>query len=234
MELRELRQVSWPRRHHRWVSLFHCTSSASVLIFYECSWTRGMGLMLATNVFAQHVECRSLRTYSAKEMAFNILGQHHTGRAYPGHLNGGVDHPPDLADITVRSHQDINAVSSLREAISCDNALVYKITNGPDAEAVLRNVPMMPHANFKLEFPKPELPESLADLTHLQGLTDLEKVIAIAGLAEAGLWGSSQTRWEMEARGRLTIEGCFEMARIMASSNISMANSRTAHCALGG
>ena len=118
MELGELRQVSWPRRRHHWVSLFHCTSSASVLIFGECSWTRGMGLMLATNVAAQHVEYRSIHTYSAKGMAFNILGQHHTGRAYPGHLNGGMDHPPDLADITVRSHQDINAVSSLHEAIS--------------------------------------------------------------------------------------------------------------------
>jgi len=43
-----------------------------------------------------------------------------------------------------------------------------------------------PRANFKFEFPKPELPESLADLTHLQGLIDLEKVIVVAGFAEVG------------------------------------------------
>jgi len=130
-------------------------------------------------------------------------------------LNGGMDRLPDLADITVRSRQEINAESSLRKAISRDNALDYKITNGPDAEAVLRNVPVTPRANFKFEFPKPELPQSLADLSHLQGLIDLEKVIVIAGFAEVGPWGSSRTRWEMEARGEFTIEGCIEMAWIM-------------------
>ena len=177
--------------------------------------------MSATNVVAQHVESHGVRTCSAKEMEFNILGLMHPllfsiTQVEPiwADLNGGMDRLPDLADITV-SRQEINAESSLRKAISRDNAMDYKITNGPDAEAVLRNVPVMPRANFKFEFPKPELPESLADLTHLQGLIDLEKVIVIAGFAEVGPWGSSRTRWEMEARGEFTIEGCIEMAWIM-------------------
>ena len=47
----------------------------------------------------------------------------------------------------------------------------------------------MHRANFKFEFPKPL--ELLADLTHLEGLIDLEKVIVIAGFAEVGPWGGS-------------------------------------------
>jgi len=38
-------------------------------------------------------------------------------------------------------------------------------------------------------------------------LIDLEKVAVITGFAEASPWGSSRTRWEMEARGEFTIEG---------------------------
>ena len=99
----------------------------------------------------------------------------------------------------MKIRQEINAESSLCKAISRDNALDYKITNGPDAEAVLKSVPVTPRANFKFEFPKSELPESLADISNLQGLIDLEKVVVIAGFAEVGPWGSSRTRWEMEA-----------------------------------
>jgi uncharacterized membrane protein YhdT len=46
-------------------------------------------------------------------------------------------------------------------------------------------------------------------------LIDLEQVVVITGFAEVGSWGSSRTRWEMEAREEFTIEGCIEMAWIM-------------------
>ncbi|KAF8816257.1 hypothetical protein BYT27DRAFT_7208450 [Phlegmacium glaucopus] len=41
---------------------------------------------------------------------------------------------------------------------------------------------------------------SLSDLSHLRGLVDLEKVVVITSYGEVGPWGSSRTRWEMEAR----------------------------------
>jgi hypothetical protein len=52
-------------------------------------------------------------------------------------MNGGL---PDHADITV-SRQEINAESSLRKAISRENTMDYKSADGPDAKAVLTNVP---------------------------------------------------------------------------------------------
>jgi 3-oxoacyl-ACP reductase-like protein/malonyl CoA-acyl carrier protein transacylase/acyl dehydratase len=40
-------------------------------------WTRGTGLMNATNIVAEGIEKHGVRTFSAKEMAFNILGLMH-------------------------------------------------------------------------------------------------------------------------------------------------------------
>jgi len=136
--------------------------------------------MSATNTVAEHIEAHGARTFSAKEMAFHVLG---------------LMHP---------------LLFSTR-----DNAADFQVTNGPEAENVMRSVPVTPRANFKFDFPKLESPESLADLAHLQGILDLDKVLVIAGFAEVGPWGSSRTRWEMEARGEFTIEGCIEMAWIM-------------------
>ena len=52
----------------------------------------------------------------------------------------------------------------------------------------------------------------MAELFKLQGMVDLEKVTAITGFGEVDPWGSSRTRWEIQARGEFTIEGCIEMA----------------------
>lgn len=178
--------------------------------------------MNATNQVAHQIESHGVRTFSAKEMAFNILGLMHPllfsiTQVEPiwADLNGGMDRLPDLADITVKIRADLNAESTLRKSVARDNGADYKIVNGPDAEAVLKSVPVTPRANFRFEFPKLESPESLADLSKLQGLIDLDKVMVVAGFAEVGPWGSSRTRWEMEARGEFTIEGCIEMAWIM-------------------
>jgi fatty acid synthase subunit alpha, fungi type len=51
-------------------------------------------------------------------------------------------------------------------------------------------------------------------------LIDLDQVVVIAGFAEVGPWGGSRTRWEMEARGEFTFEGCIEMAWIMGFINL--------------
>ena len=68
----------------------------------------------------------------------------------------------------------------------------------------------------------PDLPEATRQTdpggsrgSQLRGMLDLEKVIVVTGFAEVGPWGSSRTRWEMEARGEFTIEGCIEMAWMM-------------------
>ena len=189
-------------------------------MFYR--WTRGTGLMEATNTVAHELEGHGVRTFSAKEMAFNILGLMHPllfsiTQVEPiwADLNGGMDRLPDLADITTRIRTDLAKKSELRRSIARDNAADFKVINGVEAERVLQTVNVTPRANFQFSFPTLEPAELLENLSKLRGMLDLEKVVVITGFAEVGPWGSSRTRWEMEARGEFTIEGCIEMAWMM-------------------
>lgn len=178
--------------------------------------------MGATNMVAQQVESYGVRTFSANEMAFNILGLMHPllfsiTQVEPiwADLNGGMDRLPDLAEITTKIRLEINHQSDLRRAITRDNAADFKIVNGTEAERALQTISVTPRANHKFNFPELEAPAALEELSKLQGLVDLDKVIVVTGFAEVGPWGSSRTRWEMEARGRFSIEGCIEMAWMM-------------------
>ena len=126
-----------------------------------------------------------------------------------------MDRLPDMADITTRIRLSLIKKSEFRQAIAWDNSADFKIINGLQAERVLQTINVTPCANFRFDFPALEPTESLADVAKLQGMVDLDKVIVITGFAEVGPWGSSRTRWEMEARGEFTIEGCIEMAWIM-------------------
>jgi fatty acid synthase subunit alpha len=186
------------------------------------SWTRGTGIMGPTNIVAHELESYGVRTFSAKEMAFNILGLMHPllfsiTQVEPiwADLNGGMDRLPDLADVTNRIRSALNKKSDLRRAIARDNAADYKVMNGVEAERLLQTVNVVPRANFRFDSPRLEQTASLQDLAYLRGMIDLEKVIVVTGFAEVGPWGSSRTRWEMEARGQFTIEGCIEMAWMM-------------------
>jgi fatty acid synthase subunit beta len=178
--------------------------------------------MDASNMVAHELESYGVRTFSAKEMAFNILGLMHPllfsiTQVEPiwADLNGGMDRLPDLADITTRIRLSLNKKSDLRRAIARDNSADFKVINGLEAERILQAVNVTPRANFRFDFPALEPYESLSDVAKLQGMVDLDKVIVITGFAEVGPWGSSRTRWEMEARGQFTIEGCIEMAWMM-------------------
>jgi fatty acid synthase subunit alpha len=113
---------------------------------------------------AQGIETHELRTFSAKEMAFNILGLMHPilfsiTQVEPvwGDLSGGFDRIADLADMTTRIRVGINKKAELRRAIARDNAAEFKVINGAEAERVLQTVNITPRANFRFEFP--ELPE---------------------------------------------------------------------------
>lgn len=175
-----------------------------------------------TNIVAHELESYGVRTFSAKEMAFNILGLMHpllfsVAQVEPiwADLNGGMDRLPDFADIVTRIRQRLMKKSELRKAITLDNSADYKIVHGVEAERLVKTVDVVPRANFSFDFPILESTDSLSKLSHLRGLVDLDKVVVITGSGEVGPWGSSRTRWEMEARGEFTIEGCIEMAWMM-------------------
>ncbi len=100
---------------------------------------------------------------------------------------------------------------SIWHVITHDNATEFKIINGAEAERVLQTVNITPHANFRFEFPELPGAHTPESISQLHDVVDLNKVIVISGFGEVGPWGFSHTRWEMEAKGHLTLEGCIKM-----------------------
>ncbi|KAI9886836.1 MAG: 3-oxoacyl-[acyl-carrier-protein] synthase [Watsoniomyces obsoletus] len=186
-------------------------------------WTRGTGLMSGNNLIAEGVERLGVRTFSQQEMAFNILGLMTPeivdlcqSEPVYADLNGGFQFIENLKDLMTNIRKDILGTSEIRQAVAKETAIENKIVNGAEREALYTRVEVEPRANIKFEFP--ELPDwkVIEPLnTDLKGMVDLKKTVVIAGFAEVGPFGSARTRWEMEAYGEFSLEGCVEMAWVM-------------------
>lgn len=187
-------------------------------------WTRGTGLMSGNNVVAEGVERYGVRTFSQQEMAFNLLGLMAPSivnlcQLEPvfADLNGGLQFIPNLKDLMTDLRKEIMETSEIRKAVTKETAIENKIVNGEDSEALYKKVTIEPRANIKFEFPElPDWDKEVEPLNgKLKGMVDLDKVVVVTGFAEVGPWGNSRTRWEMEAYGQFSLEGCVEMAWIM-------------------
>lgn len=187
-------------------------------------WTRSTGLMNANDAIAEGVEKLGVRTFSQQEMAFNLLGLMAPAivdlcQANPvfADLNGGLQFIPDLNGLMKKLRAELVDTSNVRKAVTKENALENKIVNGERSEALYKQVTTQPRANLKYEFP--QLPDWEKDIeplnANLKGMVDLDKVVVVSGFAEIGPWGNSRTRWEMEAHGKFSLEGCVEMAWMM-------------------
>ncbi|KIW08511.1 fatty acid synthase subunit alpha [Verruconis gallopava] len=187
-------------------------------------WTRGTGLMAGNNIVAEGIERYGVRTFSQQEMAFNILGLMspqivNLCQIEPvwADLNGGFQYLPNLKDLTAQLRKDFTEISEVRKAVVKETAIENKIVNGEASEQLDKKVKIQRRANIKFDFPKlPDWETEIKPLNeNLKGMVDLEKVVVVTGFAEVGPWGNSRTRWEMEAYGEFSLEGCIEMAWIM-------------------
>ncbi|KAL6232050.1 hypothetical protein BDW75DRAFT_28846 [Aspergillus navahoensis] len=187
-------------------------------------WTRGTGLMSGNNMVAEGVEKLGVRTFSQQEMAFNLLGLMAPAivnlcQLDPvwADLNGGLQFIPDLKDLMTRLRTEIMETSDVRRAVIKETAIENKVVNGEDSEVLYKKVIAEPRANIKFQFPNlPTWDEDIKPLNEtLKGMVNLDKVVVVTGFSEVGPWGNSRTRWEMEANGKFSLEGCVEMAWIM-------------------
>ncbi|KAL7930693.1 fatty acid synthase subunit alpha [Trichoderma chlorosporum] len=187
-------------------------------------WTRGTGLMSANNITAMDIEDHNIRTFSSQEMAFNLLGLMSPAIAdicqdkpVLADLAGGLQSIPGLKSVITKIRKDIEDTAETRKAVMEENSIQYRVTNGVDSETLYEQRIIKPRGNLNLEFPP--LLDWHADIAPLSGglngMVDLEKIVVITGFAEIGPWGSSRTRWEIEAYGKFSLEGCIEMAWIM-------------------
>jgi fatty acid synthase subunit alpha len=178
--------------------------------------------MSPNNQIAEGIEQLGVRTFSSVEMSFNILGLMHPdivelcqNEPVWADLNGGLHFIPNLQEISNNLRQQIRETAEVRKAIDADNSLDFKVTYGDEAERKHKPHKITPRANMKFEFPKLKPYENLKHLSHLKGMLDLDKVVVVTGFGEVSPWGNARTRWEMEAYGQFSLEGCIEMAWIM-------------------
>lgn len=186
-------------------------------------WTRGTGLMSGNNIIAEGIEQAGVRTFSQREMAFNILGlmtpeivKLCQEEPILADLNGGLQFIENLKEFTTKLRADLVSSAEVRRAVAIESAIEQKVINGDNVDASYTKVTVQPRSNMKFEFPGLKSYEEIKELApELEGMLDLESTIVVTGFSEVSPWGNSRTRWEMEAYGEFSLEGSIEMAWIM-------------------
>jgi fatty acid synthase subunit alpha len=184
-------------------------------------WTRGTGLMNLNNQIAASMEKEGIRTFSPPEMAFHLLGLMSpeirslcSEKPVLADLGGGMSSLSDLGSRSMQARTDLIAHSELIKTLHKERELdasSLAVAETPDIDAIESRV------NFPIAFPTlPDYERDLAALNmDLHGMVNLEQVVVVTGYGELSPWGNARTRWEMESKGKFTLEGCVEMAWIM-------------------
>lgn len=205
-------------------------------------WTRGTGLMEANNLVAPGVERAGCRTFSTAEMALNLTALLHPAvleladlGPLCAELGGGFENVADLRALVQRERERVAAEAATRKAIAADArhdrgaaaASAARGTSGRSTRPTRESLtplslsrgaaaPLPPRANLRgPAFPTLPSDEDLRALRKLEGMADLDTVPVVVGFGEVGPWGNARTRWEMEAYGEFSLEGCVEMAWLL-------------------
>ncbi|GAP87076.2 putative fatty acid synthase subunit alpha reductase [Rosellinia necatrix] len=186
-------------------------------------WTRGTGLMTENDIVSQAVEALGVRTFAADEMAANIMclmagSLNDECQAGPllVDIGGGLGKVDDFKDKLSSIRRDMNEYAEIRKALEDEKLLDEASVNGKTRAPVIVEDPVPIKANIRLPLPRlPDYETEIAPLASLQGMVDLSRVVVVTGFAELGPYGSSRTRWEIEANGALSLEGCVETAWMM-------------------
>ncbi|KAI8318623.1 hypothetical protein GQ54DRAFT_321606, partial [Martensiomyces pterosporus] len=185
-------------------------------------WTRGTGLMGGNNVIAHEVERLGVRTFSTREMAFNILGLlrpdiSKLAETEPvwADFNGGFQWLSSSSSPVIGIRSSLNTTSDARKAAFVGYASEYDTLAGSHTGHLYSPPTYDPLANHIYRFPAVKSYEQLEHLRHLQGMVNLDKVVVVTGYGEVGPFGNAEHRWEMEAFGEFSLEGCIEVAWVM-------------------
>ncbi|KAJ5951042.1 Acyl transferase/acyl hydrolase/lysophospholipase [Penicillium vulpinum] len=196
-------------------------SDAVSLCGVQIGWTRGTGLMEANDILADDIEKLGARTFSADEMASLLalvmepsLFEACSVQPFLCDFSGGLQTMPELKAHMDSARLKIQTNAAIQLRLLKEN-LYDQIGSETDSQLNKPPAPQQPRARPRNEYP--ELSERYNDQvshdTHrLEGLVDLDSMVVITGFAEIGPMGSSRTRWEMEAEGVFSMEGCIELA----------------------
>ncbi|KAI8628005.1 putative fatty acid synthase alpha subunit FasA [Xylariaceae sp. FL1651] len=201
-------------------------SSYLSIIGAVIGWTRGTGLMSANNIVAEGIEKLGVLTFTAGEMAFNILAllcpsiirQSDLEPVY-AELSGGLMGFQKLKDEVMAIRGSITSKRRERQAIMAERSKHEEVLHGLKASTAAdqnKRSPQKKRSNIRQGFPKLSSHQDMtAGLQSLAGMVDLSRTVVVVGFSELGPWGSSRTRWQMESLGKLTQDGLTEMAWMM-------------------
>ncbi|KAI1378778.1 putative 3-oxoacyl-synthase [Hypoxylon crocopeplum] len=186
-------------------------------------WTRGTGLMAANDAVAEEISKRGVVTFSTEEMGKFIIGLMSDPvvsicqtECLLADLSGGMGSDPELAAFIAGIRNSMRQNEEVKRALADEEALDESAVLGKPAAASQSNstLPRPPLVDLELGFPAlPDYATKLKPLnSQLDDMVDLESVVVVVGFAEIGPWGNSRTRWEMELKGELSIQGCIELA----------------------
>ncbi|ORX65709.1 hypothetical protein DL89DRAFT_286800 [Linderina pennispora] len=188
----------------------------------DIGWTRSTNMTYGSVNVYDSVEKNGIRTFSRDEMAFNILGlltpemiELSYNSPLFGSFNGGTLYDFDIKNIHASSRTQMANERSMRKAVLQALAEEGYAELLEDAGLLTYLHITDPLATHSIASPKVKSYEQLSHLHYLEGMVDLDKVVVVTGFGEVGPFGNSALRWEREAFGEFSIEGCIELAWIM-------------------
>ncbi|KAI1269286.1 putative fatty acid synthase alpha subunit FasA [Xylariaceae sp. FL1019] len=200
-------------------------SSYLSIIGAVIGWTRGTGLMSANNIVAEGIEKLGVMTFSAGEMALNLLAvlspsiiaQSDLEPIY-AEMSGGLMGFENLKEEVMSIRQGITSKRRERQALIAEREKHETSLKGSSADVGNKDKATAPkkRSNIRQGFPSLSSHQDItADLQNLEGMVDLSRTAVIVGFSELGPLGSSRTRWQIESQGRLSHDGLTEMAWMM-------------------
>ena len=192
---------------NRWSSEQSSWGARTSLVHAHIGWVRGTGLMGGNDPLVEQVEARGVRTFSAKEMAVQLLD----ATASPD-IRAQAASSPLRVDLTGGLTEIGLDLAALASAARADNAGTG-FGDTPDAAdhpargtlgaQAPRTVKALPNVLRPKEWTSPDF----------SGATQsLEDMVVIVGAGELGPLGSSRTRYEAEVGGDLSAAGVLELA----------------------
>lgn len=190
----------------------------------KMGWARGTGLMTTNDIFAESIEKLGARTFSAEEMATLLalvmtpdLTEACMMEPVVCDFTGGLAAVPNMGSQIASIRASIQDKVAVRKLLKQEAEHDEKVISSRSKKA---SALIPSETRAKMHNSYPVLPEKYEDAvprnaSDVQDLYDLDSMVVITGFGELGSAGSSRTRWELEAEGEFSIEGCIELAWMM-------------------
>ena len=183
---------------NRWSSEQSSWGARTSLVHAHIGWVRGTGLMGGNGPLVAQVEARGVRTFSAKEMAVQLID----ATASP-HIRAQAASSPLSFDLTGGLAEAELDLAALARDSQSEDADASSAAARSGEEKAPRTAKALPNVLKPAEWTSPDFN------TVTQSLEDM---VVIVGAGELGPLGSSRTRYEAEVGGELSAAGVLELA----------------------